>query len=115
MPDPSDLPARLLVLAEAGASCGSCRRFTPDDSGYDVPFGSCSGLPSTADRSGDTSAWMEAQGLDSYDLWPDWTDGDWMGACHPAAPAFTSDASGYASKLHVHPDRFVCPAWEPAP
>ena len=109
------LHEKLVALAEAGATCGSCSHFQPDTpDGYDLPFGSCSGLPSTAGRSDDTSAWMEAQGLDPYDLWPDWTDGDWMGACHPAAPAFTSDASGYASRLHVHPDRFVCPAWEPA-
>lgn len=91
-------------------SCSTCAHFQGDQpGGYDEPFGTCRRAPATAAK----SAEEYAVAGDSMD-WPDWTDGQWMLNAHPGLTAFTSDASSYASTLHVHPTH-LCSMWEPAP
>lgn len=106
------------------STCSTCVHFRPnpptDD--YDGAFGWCAFIPSTATSArelfgltpenwtinGVLDQWAEINLSDEDDeKFMAMGNAAWMEHCHPDALAFTSDASQFASSLHVHPD-FGC-------
>lgn len=88
--------------------CGTCRHYEAADRDWDWegPFGSCSRIMDSGSLADAGRAWERQHG-----------DTDDFGAnlylrAQPDLIAFTSDASGYSSTLHVLPD-FGCVLHEP--